>query len=432
MENRELIIPARFDSKGVVAGLKAVDQSGHVAGDLGRAADADSAQFRKAHESVASALQEFTLLRRALQQAPGNEVRPAGDDPAAADETARRSAAKVPQEEWLGSGEGLLTAGTQLGGPGTRFTDEQAGRLQQGPPLLLKTGGLHSQQGAERFGLLPDGGHRRIPAETDLSSAGGSVGPNDGRTEGSSVLESSSPSAVGRSLASPGWFGPSRAITPDDRPGLSRRDSPTGGSRTGNLEAFLESNKTRAEVRRRQDLANGADNPDVEPEGFGRDGRMDGEAVTDYVDWMTGARDVTQDGSAAIRTGGPAAVEGAAGAHRRDMPALRVRAEAWHNNEMPPEGFDPREGIRRVRAASPIAAPADDYFTEGRAMRPVRERAGIPPGARDPEARFGGAPTGVIERLLREQNELIRQDLQRNANRPIAAPPPLRGGGMRM
>src|SRR5262249_17525901 len=149
-----------------------------------------------------------TLLRRALQQAPGDKGRPASGDPAAAYETARGSAAKVPQEEWLGSREGLLTAGNRLGGPGTLLTDQPAGRLQQGTPLLLKTGGPHSQQDAERSGLLPDSGHRGIPAETDLPSAGGSVGPNDGRTEGSSVLESSSPSAVGPSLASPGWFAP--------------------------------------------------------------------------------------------------------------------------------------------------------------------------------------------------------------------------------
>jgi hypothetical protein len=431
MENRDLIIPARFDSKDVVAGLKVVEESGHVAGDLGQAADAASAQFRKAHESVESALQEYAVLRRALQQAPGDEGRSTSGDPSA-DEAARGSAAKVPPEGWLGSGGGLLAGGARLGGSGTRLTDEQAGRLPQGSPLLLKTGGPHAQQGTGRSGPLPDSGHRGAPAETDLLPAGGSVGSSDGRAEGSSVLESSSPFGLGRSLASPGGFGPSRAITPADRPGLSRRDSPAGGSGTGDLEAFLESNETRAEVRRRQDLAKGTDNPDEEPGGLGRTGRMAREAVADYEDWLTGGRDVSRDGWAAIRTGGPTAAAGAAGAQRGDMPASRGGAETWHNGERSPEGFDPREGIRRVRAASPLAAPADDSFAEGWATRPVRERAGIPPGERGPEARFGGASTGVIERLLREQNELIRQDLQRNANRPIAAPPPLRGGGMRM
>ena len=121
-----------------------------------------------------------------------------------------------------------------------------------------------------------------------------------------------------------------------------------------------------------------------------------------------------------------------AGVQRCDTPAIPEGAEAWPNSERPSEGFDPREGTRRVRVASPFAVPVDDSFAAGRAMPPVRERAGNSPGERDPEARFGGASTGVIERLLREQNELIRQDLQRNANRPIAAPPPLRGGGMRM
>jgi hypothetical protein len=58
--------------------------------------------------------------------------------------------------------------------------------------------------------------------------------------------------------------------------------------------------------------------------------------------------------------------------------------------------------------------------------------AGISMGERDPLGGLGAASTATIERLLREQNELIKQDLQRNAHPPIAAPPPMRGGGIRM
>jgi hypothetical protein len=114
------------------------------------------------------------------------------------------------------------------------------------------------------------------------------------------------------------------------------------------------------------------------------------------------------------------------------MPALRGGAEARHNGARSPEGFDPLEGYWRIRASSPVAAAADESLADGRAMWPVRRGAGTLYGERGPESRFGGASTGAIERLLREQNELIRQDLQRKASPPIAAPPPMRGGGIRM
>ena len=96
------------------------------------------------------------------------------------------------------------------------------------------------------------------------------------------------------------------------------------------------------------------------------------------------------------------------------------------------EGSDPREGIRRARASSPVAAPADVSIADGRTTRPGRGTAGFSAGQTDPESRSGVMSNGTIERLLREQNELIRQDLQRNANPSIAAPPPMRGGGIRM
>ena len=132
MGNRELIIPARFDSRDMLAGLKAVEESGQAAGDLGQTADAASARFRKAHESVESALREFNLLRRSLQQAPGDEERSAVGDPAAS-ESARWAGTKLPTDEWPGPGEDLRgAAGARLGASGTGRADEKAGGTKDG------------------------------------------------------------------------------------------------------------------------------------------------------------------------------------------------------------------------------------------------------------------------------------------------------------
>ena len=69
--------PGPIRSRGAVAGLRAIEQGGHAADGLGHAADAASARFRKAHESVKSALQQFPDLSQTLRQASGQGLRPA-------------------------------------------------------------------------------------------------------------------------------------------------------------------------------------------------------------------------------------------------------------------------------------------------------------------------------------------------------------------
>jgi hypothetical protein len=114
------------------------------------------------------------------------------------------------------------------------------------------------------------------------------------------------------------------------------------------------------------------------------------------------------------------------------MRAPGEQTESRHEIGGFPDGFDPREGIRRINASFPIPASAIEWMTREQPMQPSWTGAGISPGSRDTEARIGGGSIGVIERLLREQNDLIRQDTQRNMSPPIAAPPPMRGGGIRM
>ena len=407
MERPELIIPARFDSKDGVAGLKAVEESGHGE-DVGQAGEVASAQFRKAHQSVQSALQEFSLLRRTLQQVPVDEGCPTSVDPTAR-EAARDASATVPPEEWLGSGEGLRAAGALLGRPATRPPLEQSGRLEQGSPPLLKMQEAQSQQDVGRSSLLPDSYPWGIPWRSDLPPEGGSSKPCDERSADSSVLRSSSLVALGRSQ------------------GLSVPDATLRGLGTGNRDR----NETLAKVQHRLGFPEGAEDLAEESGGRSRAGRMTREVVADYADWKAGRCDSSRDGAAAIRPGGPTMAVGQAGARSRDVPAREGGVEPCYDRGLS-NGIDPREAIWRMRATSPVEASIDPSIAEGRAMHSVRERAGNPPGARDPVVGLGVESTGAIERLLKEQNELIRQDLQRNSNHPIAAPPPLRGGGIRM
>ena len=159
----------------------------------------------------------------------------------------------------------------------------------------------------------------------------------------------------------------------------------------------------------------------VEP---GESGRIATEALGDYEGWRNADRGAVATRSRTARRIGTDWRIGETSA-RGPKPGAEPRRI--------PEGFDPREGIRPLQAAFPVPGPAVESLAEERAT-PVlaRVEAGASPGGRDADARIGGGSTGVIERLLREQNELIKQDVQRNANPPIAAPPPMRGGGIRM
>src|SRR5947209_7836829 len=145
MDKREQIVPARFDYKDAAAGLRAIEESGQVAGDLGQAADAASARFRKAHESVQSALQEFVRLGRSLQQAPGHEPGPtAGANDA--NDAGGGAATRLSPAEWLGSRVELDgEAGVRRSALGMASADEQAGGLPQGSPGIAAAREIRSQ-----------------------------------------------------------------------------------------------------------------------------------------------------------------------------------------------------------------------------------------------------------------------------------------------
>jgi hypothetical protein len=193
----------------------------------------------------------------------------------------------------------------------------------------------------------------------------------------------------------------------------------------------LQEGESLANLRIRQGFAKGPNDSGMEPVGSGGAGRMGQEAIADYAEWVAGGGG-GGDRVASARGAVAAAVDGSAGARQREKPVARDEADAWQSSGLIAEGSDPRERIWKARASSPVVAPADVSIADGRTTWPARGTAGFSPSQTDPESRSGVASTGAIERLLREQNELIRQDLQRNANPPIAAPPPMRGGGIRM
>ena len=423
MEKHELIIPARFDCKDAVAGLKAIEDSGHVASDLKHAADAASAQFRKAHESIKAASQEFLSLRRALPQSPDHEIRPTAGG-FAGNEAGGDVATTLSPEAWLESREDVRSnASARFGDLGMQATDEQTGEYQSG----LTTWGIPSQQGAELSGSLTERGNRETLGKAHLPAAGAPAGPSDGQSA-SDILFRAVEQAKSRGLG--GEFGLKDGISRSEQARTFADSLQQREARGEDIEAFLEKNEILGDVRQRRELAQGLGYPAVEPSGVGRLERMPGKAVADYVKWATGDREGSRDGQAATRLVGAAVADGKSGAQHR---GLQQEAVARHESGGATEGFDPQEGIRRIRTASPIAVPADDPLAEEPTIRPMRGRIGFSPAEWEPGAQLRGAATGnAIERLLREQNELIRQDIQRNANPPIAAPPPMRGGGIRM
>jgi hypothetical protein len=412
MENREQIIPARFDSKDAVAGLKAIEQCGHVAGDLEHAADAASARFRAAHESIKSASQDFLELRRTLQEITDHDARPIASELTAIG--AREGmATNLTPDEWRKSRDAFQSrAGTRFGGTVTNSTGEQPGGYSPEFTPLLKMPGILPQQSDET-----------APGGVDLPEAGVTADTSFEGSEGGVAFRAIG-EARSRGLGGESGLVDDKGCLEQDRTfaeGLQRRRA-----RGEDLEASPGKNEILGNGGERLGAAQRPAYPGVEPGESGRFGRLAREASADFAGLTTEAREGSRDGLKATRRDGNPSVIGSL---QRDSMAIREGAEARLNNEKAPEGLDPREGIRRTRSSSAVdEQPADEM-----SIRLARGRSGYVPGESDRNTHFGGAATsGVIERLLREQNELIRQDIQRNTNPPIAAPPPMRGGGIRM
>ncbi|MHB1561850.1 MAG: hypothetical protein ACYC61_30745, partial [Isosphaeraceae bacterium] len=133
--------------------------------------------------------------------------------------------------------------------------------------------------------------------------------------------------------------------------------------------------------------------------------------------------------SVSTRPASPGATNPAAPDRR--SPAIALDDEAAAGRGFSGADIDAWEAIRRMRTAVPLSGPVAGCSSDGPSgwSRPSSSS----PGGREASFQAGGGASGsVIERLLREQNEMIRQDAQRAASPPISAPPPFRGGGLRM
>jgi hypothetical protein len=415
MDKRELIIPARFDHKDAAAGLKAIEQCGHVASDLEHAADAASARFRKAHESIKSASQGYLDLRRALQGVADHEPRPTAGG-LAANEAGQGGETNLTPKEWRGSGDGFRSqAETRFGGSVTNPPGEQTGEDRHGfSPPSMTLGGL-PPQAAE---LTPG----QVPLPASGMPAGSTHDGSASRTAFRGIPEATSRGLGGESSLADGMSRFEQARTLAE--GLQQR-----GTRSESVGAFPEENEILGDGGQRRGAVQGRTYPGVEPRESGWPGSSTRGASADFVGWANSNREGSRTGLMAHRLAGNTTADGM---RDRDSQAIGHEAEARLKNESASEGLDAREGIRRMRTSFPAAAPADGHLAEERTTG-SRAGVGLSPGERDTNLQLGGAATGgVIERLLREQNELIKQDLQRNVSPPIAAPPPIRGGGIRM
>lgn len=400
-----MIIPVRLQSRDAAAGLRSIEESG-------QAADAASGRFRKAYESLTAASQEYLRLRRALRDVPAQEagltVGPAtGDALLGARE-------KALLEGWPGSGEGPRTIEARLGDPAARPA------VGSDQVFLRPTdfGEPTSPQGANRAQLLTDAGSRDRQGDALGTPAVGLIEQIDGRplsTAGSWDRSSRGGRASEESA---------RPATPSP---LIRR-GPTGSD----LGASLEGGEAFAEILGRPGPASGVDIVGQGPNEAGRGGWMGRGASVDYQAWSTGELDGGRDAATAGQPDRPLARVGAEGGWGDGGPTLPDRAEARHDGMILSQHFALRDKTWKNPISSPIASASNDPATDGHSTRPDRGSYSTPSRNWGPEAGFGASATSVIERLLREQNDLIRQDLQRDAGRPIAAPPPMRGGGIRM
>jgi hypothetical protein len=403
MDKRELIIPTRFDHKDAAAGLKAIEQCGHAAGDLEHAADAASARFRKAQESVKSASEGYIELRRTLQGVADHEPRPTAGG-VVANEAGQAGEKNLTPREWRESMDEFRNhAGARFGGSLTNSPGEQPGEVRdKSSPPSMTLGGLPQEAAAS------------TPGQAYLPTSGPSQEGPQNRTAFRGISEAKSRGLGGESSLADGLRRAEQARILAD------------GQHREALGASFEKGEVLGDGDGRRGAVQGSAHAGAEPRESGWPGSSTRESPADFVGRANSGREGPQSW---LTTPWRAGNTTADGTRQYDLQTVRDQAEARLKNEGASEGIEAREGIRRMRTSFPAAAPADGHLAEERTTGP-RAGAGLSPGRRDTNLQLGGgANGGVIERLLREQNELIKQDLQRNVSPPIAAPPRCAEGG---
>lgn len=397
MDKHTWVIPARFDHKDAAAGLKAIEQSGRTAEDLGHAADSASDRFRRAHKAVQSATRGYLELQRALGSS--GDGGPDQSDTYSASPSGPRLAANVRPEDWSEPTDVVRgRAGVRPGGNASHPTDDlPTARPAEGHPFAMPArqatptasgaaDGWSADRHDPRATLPIDRGPGRVSGLTDDVRRFGPAGYTPDSPRGRPV-----PGVDMGSLLS-------------DGPGLPS----AGGRRVADLGPAAVAD---GPCRERPPASSSRGAPAVLPPLFDRDPSSDPPSLAEFrsPDVLGSTRSIPRDRSSS----------------RDDVPARL-------GDEGVLEGFDPRGSARRMRAPFPVGPQADGSLADG---LPAWQRAETGPADRQRTAgsQQGGLVQGsVIERLLREQNELIRQDMHRNTSPPLAAPPPLRGGGIRM
>ncbi len=400
MDQHDPIIPARFNHRDAAAGLRSLEQTGEHADALAHAADSAAARFQRAREAIGAASRGYLDL--------GQSTRSVGVDD--------------PDEPASGAGEPRDAVGLRPGPAGSRSSNHETSSPgepgdPQRPGHLINPGGRATM--APR-GIEPASADRTPRPEG--SSASPSAAESASRDSARSVEE-----AAGR--GDRGNLGLADAAARSRRPGAMPEGSPhrTGADcdpgglsgRRGNPAVADERNEDFS-ASTEPDPATMLSRPASPP------------ARTSSPDLAGSTNEEGRPGREQLFNSRSVAGTPVAGVPGRGSRALGLEDDSLAGPGAPGADFDAGEAIRKMRSASPASASLASRPAEASASWGQAASAG-PSGGRDTMFPSGGPSSGtVIERLLREQNEMIRQDAQRSASPPISAPPPLRGGGLRM
>ncbi len=402
----EFLIPARFDHREAAAGLRSLEHSGGAVDDVTHAADSAVARFQQAHESIQAASRGFLDLRRAAGSAADPDAEPGArrstDHPPATEDGAGLRSSE-PTESY---GRRAILAGPR---PGHHDSLEPATPEQLTHPTDPGGRGLSSRRGV--------GAAEATHADRSEERAAAHAPDADAREEASRVAAA----AVGRAAVESPALGQTvgrslRIASPNEGPRRPLDEGPRHVDTSGRIGDRIGGPVP-------HDESGGLD-VDLAAVLHGPATSLAQGLAPDLAGWKGRSRRRVAHGPAGPGEAGPDALD-----HR--APATALDDDTTAGRGLPGVDLDAWEAIRRMRTAAPSWEPI--------ARRSFEESAALPRSSASsqggPEASFqsGGVTSGsVIERLLREQNDLIRQDAQRAASPPISAPPPLRHGGLRM
>ncbi len=350
MDKRELIIPERFDHKDAVAGLKSIEHTGHVAGDLEHAADAASARFRQAHESIKLASQGYLELRRALRGDVDQERRSTAGGHTI-DEAGEGGETNLTPKEWRESGDEFRShAGGRFGGPMTSLPGEHTGEDRHAfyPPY---DGAEHSPGQAQR----PGSG---MPASPDQERVAGGMAEF--------ALAESRRRGLG------GGSGLNEGMSRIDQAGNSSQEPQFREARSGGFGAFPDKNRGLGEDGESRGAVQGPAYQGIEPRESGWRGPLHREASVDLTGWARSDREGGRDGLTSPRR------------------AATSPRTACYNATRRPSGMEPNSNSttkqpprasRRGRASGGCAHPSRPPQV-GNSRRSRRRGPGGAPGSR--------------------------------------------------